>query len=121
MKGSDGIIWLTGYPRRFLNSLIIAVSSTFMAVAMGTLTAYGFSRFRLPGEQDWLFFILSTRMLPPVVVAIPMFLMYRTVGLGGTHFGLIILYTASTLSFPLCLTKGFLIDLPTPSHDCALF
>jgi multiple sugar transport system permease protein len=43
------------------------------------------------GEQDWLFFILSTRMLPPVVVAIPMFLMYRTFGLNDTHVGLIIL------------------------------
>ena len=52
---------------------------------MGTITAYGFSRFRLKGEPDLLFFILSTRMLPPVVVAIPMFLMYRHVGLVDTH------------------------------------
>ena len=40
---------------------------------MGTFTAYGFSRFKIKGEADLLFFILSTRMLPPVVVAIPMF------------------------------------------------
>mgnify|MGYP003694459077 CR=1 FL=1 len=57
---------------------------------MGTITAYGFSRFRIAGEPDLLFFILSTRMLPPVVVAIPMFLMYRQVGLVDTHLGLII-------------------------------
>ena len=49
----------SGYWSRFLNSIIIAVTSTFLAVAMGTLTAYGFSRFRMPGEQDWLFFILQ--------------------------------------------------------------
>ena len=56
---------LSAYPNRFLNSLIIAISSTFLAVAMGTITAYGFSRFRITGEPDLLFFILSTRMLPP--------------------------------------------------------
>ena len=76
-------VQLSQYPNRFLNSLIIAITSTVLAVGMGTFTAYGFSRFRVPGELDWLFFILSTRMLPPVVVAIPMFLMYRAVGLDG--------------------------------------
>ena len=98
--------------RRFLNSIIIAVSSTFLAVAMGTITAYGFSRFKMPGEDDWLFFILSTRMLPPVVVAIPMFLMYRAVGLVDTHIGLIILYTAFNLSFSVWLMKGFIDEIP---------
>ena len=72
------------------------------------LVAYGFSRFKMPGEDDWLFFILSTRMLPPVVVAIPMFLMYRVVGLVDTHAGLIILYTPLNLSFSVGLMKGFI-------------
>ena len=54
-----------------MNSLIIAITSTVLAVGMGTFTAYGFSRFKVKGEADLLFFILSTRMLPPVVVAIP--------------------------------------------------
>src|SRR5260370_22342807 len=120
MKGSDGIIWLTGYPRRLLNSIIVAVSRTCMAVAMGTLTAYGFSRFKMPGEQDWLFFILSTRMLPPVVVAIPMFLMYRAVGLVDTHLGLVILYTAFNLSFSVWLMKGFIDEIPKEYEEGAL-
>ena len=74
-RSGKGEVQLSGYPSRFLNSLIVAVTSTFLAVAMGTITAYGFSRFKVAGEADWLFFILSTRMLPPVVVAIPMFLL----------------------------------------------
>ncbi len=49
----------SGYGNRYLNSLIVSIVSTFLAVSMGTITAYGFSRFRVPGEQDWLFFILS--------------------------------------------------------------
>jgi multiple sugar transport system permease protein len=120
IKGADGSIELSGYPSRFLNSLIIAVISTFLAVAMGTLTAYGFSRFKMPGEQDWLFFILSTRMLPPVVVAIPMFLMYRAVGLVGSHLGLIILYTAFNLSFSVWLMKGFIDEIPVEYEEAAL-
>ena len=120
IKDSNGNIEPSAYPSRFINSMIISVSSTVLAVAMGTLTAYGFSRFRMPGEQDWLFFILSTRMLPPVVVAIPMFLMYRAVGLVDTHVGLIILYTAFNLSFSVWLMKGFIDEIPKEYEEAAL-
>ena len=89
-------------------------------MALGTITAYGFSRFKMPGEDDWLFFILSTRMLPPVVVAIPMFLMYRAVGLVDTHVGLIILYTAFNLSFSVWLMKGFIDEIPKEYEEAAL-
>src|SRR4029077_4733301 len=111
---------LSAYPNRFLNSLIIATSSTFLAVSMGTITAYGFSRFRMAGEADLLFFILSTRMLPPVVVAIPMFLMYRLVGLTDSHVGLIILYVAFNLSFSVWLMKGFMDEIPKEYEEAAL-
>jgi multiple sugar transport system permease protein len=111
---------LSQYPNRFLNSLIVAVISTVLAVGMGTFTAYGFSRFRIAGEQDLLFFILSTRMLPPIVVAIPMFLMYRTFDLNDTHIGLIILYTAFNLSFSVWLMKGFIDEIPKEYEEAAL-
>jgi multiple sugar transport system permease protein len=120
MRGGDGEVRLSAYPNRFMNSLIVAVVSTILAVGMGTFTAYGFSRFRVAGEQDLLFFILSTRMLPPVVVAIPMFLMYRVVGLNDTHLGLIILYTAFNLSFSVWLMKGFIDEIPREYEEAAL-
>jgi multiple sugar transport system permease protein len=120
IKDDQGNVQPSGYGSRFLNSIVIAVTSTFLAVAMGTLTAYGFSRFRMPGEADWLFFILSTRMLPPVVVAIPMFLMYRAVGLVDTHVGLIILYTAFNVSFSVWLMKGFMDEIPREYEEAAL-
>jgi multiple sugar transport system permease protein len=113
-------VQLSQYPNRFLNSLIVAVISTVLAVGMGTFTAYGFSRFRMRGESDLLFFILSTRMLPPIVVAIPMFLMYRTFGLTDTHIGLIILYTAFNLSFSVWLMKGFIDEIPKEYEEAAL-
>ena len=119
-RTGKGEVQLSGYPSRFMNSLIVAVTSTFLAVAMGTITAYGFSRFKVAGEADWLFFILSTRMLPPVVVAIPMFLMYRVVGLNDTHIGLIILYTAFNVSFAVWLMKGFIDEIPREYEEAAL-
>jgi multiple sugar transport system permease protein len=113
-------VQLSQYPNRFMNSLIIAVTSTLLAVAMGTITAYGFSRFKIAGESDLLFFILSTRMLPPIVVAIPMYLMYRQVGLNDTHLGLILLYTAFNLSFSVWLMKGFMDEIPKEYEEAAL-
>ncbi|PBB95863.1 carbohydrate ABC transporter permease [Mesorhizobium sp. WSM3862] len=113
-------VQLSQYPNRFMNSLIVAVVSTVLAVGMGTFTAYGFSRFKIAGEADLLFFILSTRMLPPVVVAIPMFLMYRAVGLNDSHIGLIILYVAFNLSFSVWLMKGFMDEIPKEYEEAAL-
>jgi multiple sugar transport system permease protein len=117
--GKGNVQW-SAYPNRFMNSLIVAITSTVLAVSMGTITAYGFSRFRVKGEADLLFFILSTRMLPPVVVAIPMFLMYRVVGLNDMHWGLIILYTAFNLSFSVWLMKGFIDEIPKEYEEAAL-
>jgi multiple sugar transport system permease protein len=119
-RDGDGNIQISAYPNRFLNSLIVAITSTLLAVGMGTITAYGFSRFKVKGEADLLFFILSTRMLPPVVVAIPMYLMYRTVGLNDSHLGLILLYTAFNVSFAVWLMKGFIDEIPKEYEEAAL-
>jgi len=105
---------------RYLNSLIIGFGSTFLAVFLGTLAAYGFSRFKVPLKDDLLFFILSTRMMPPIAVAIPIFLMYRTLGLSDTHLGLIILYTAVNVSLAVWLLKGFIDEIPQEYEEAAM-
>jgi multiple sugar transport system permease protein len=108
------------YAGRLLNSVIIATGSTLAAVVLGTLAAYAFSRFRVRGQADLLFFILSTRMLPAVVVTIPIFLMYRRLGLSDTHLGLIILYTVFNLSLSVWLIKGFMDEIPREYEEAAL-
>ncbi len=114
------IIGVSPFPGRLLNSVISAVFSTILAVGLGTLTAYGFSRFKFKGENDWLFFILSTRMLPPVVVTIPLFLMYRFFGLNDTRVGLILLYTTFNVSFATWVMKGFIDEIPTEYEEAAM-
>ncbi|HVY98475.1 MAG TPA: carbohydrate ABC transporter permease [Dongiaceae bacterium] len=105
---------------RFMNSLIIAFGSTFCAVALGTLAAYAFSRFRVPLKDDLLFFILSTRMMPPIAVAIPIYLMYREVGLSDTKLGMILLYTAVNVSLAVWLLKGFIDEIPREYEEAAM-
>ena len=105
---------------RFINSLIIAFGSTFCAVALGTLSAYAFSRFRMPLKDDLLFFILSTRMMPPIAVAIPIYLMYREIGLSDTKLGMILLYTAVNVSLAVWLLKGFIDEIPREYEEAAM-
>jgi multiple sugar transport system permease protein len=105
---------------RFINSLIIGFGSTFLAVLLGVLAAYGFSRFRVPLADDLLFFILSTRMMPPIAVAIPIYLMYRELGLTDTHIGMILLYTAVNVSLAVWLLKGFIDEIPREYEEAAL-
>ena len=105
---------------RYTNSLIIGFGSTFLSVFLGTLAAYGFSRFRVPGKNDLLFFILSTRMMPPIAVAIPIYLMYRTIGLSDTHLGMILLYTVVNLSLAVWLLKGFMDEIPREYEEAAM-
>lgn len=114
------IIGQSEFLKYLVNSLIISVTSTFLSIVLGVLAAYAFSRFKIRGEADLLFFILSTRMLPPVVVTIPIFLMYRALGLFDTHFGLILLYTAFNLSFAVWLLKGFIDEIPKEYEEAAL-
>ncbi len=106
--------------QRFTNSVIIAFGSTFLAVFLGTLTAYAFSRFKIPLADDLLFFILSTRFMPPIAVAIPIYLMYRAVGLTDTKVGMILLYTAVNVSLAVWLLKGFIDEIPREYEEAAM-
>jgi multiple sugar transport system permease protein len=108
------------YLPRYINSLIIGFGSTFLAVLLGTLTAYGFSRFKVPLKDDLMFFILSTRMMPPIAVAIPIYLMYRELGLTDTKLGMILLYTAVNVSLAVWLLKGFIDEIPLEYEEAAM-
>jgi len=108
------------YGDRYMNSLVIGFGSTFLAIFLGTLAAYAFSRFKVPLKDDLLFFILSTRMMPPIAVAIPIYLMYRELGLSDSILGMILLYTAVNVSFAVWLLKGFIDEIPREYEEAAM-
>lgn len=119
-ESGETILRVSDFTSRYKNSVIITLVSTALTILLGTLAAYAFSRFKMKGKDDLLFFILSTRMLPAVVVLIPIFLMFRKLGLGDTHFGLILLYTAFNLSFAVWVLKGFIDEIPVEYEEAAL-
>jgi multiple sugar transport system permease protein len=108
------------FTQRYANSLIIGFGSTALAVFLGVLAAYAFSRFHVPLRDDLLFFILSTRMMPPIAVAIPIYLMYRQLGLSDTWLGMIVLYTAVNVSLAVWLLKGFIDEIPREYEEAAM-
>lgn len=114
------IVGASRYGERFFNSVVIGFGSTFFTIVLGTAAAYAFSRFRVPLKDDLLFFILSTRMMPPIAVAIPIFLMFRELGLNDTHAGMILLYTAVNLSLSVWLINGFIDEIPIEYEEAAL-
>ena len=105
-----------------LTSAIVAVVSTFFALVIGTLAAYALTRFRLPYNLDrklslW---ILSTRMFPAIVTAVPLFLMMRDLRLLNTKVSLIIVYTAFNLPFVVWMMRGFFAEVPRDLEEAAL-
>ena len=109
----------TGFDRYFFNSIMISSVSVLLALIIGTLAAYGFARYPLKGNDTYLFIILTTRMLPAIVVIIPVILMFRAAGLSGSHIGIILLYTAFNLAFTIWMMKSFFDELSTDVEDAA--
>lgn len=106
--------------RYFINSVFVSVISTIASVSIGTPAGYGFSRFPFRGSQDGLFFILSTRMLPPLALAVPISFMYSRLGILDTRFGLILLYTCFNLSFTTWMMKAIMDDIPLAFEEAAM-
>ena len=105
-----------------LSSLIVAVCSTAGALVLGTLAAYSLARFRLPRNFDrklglW---ILSTRMFPAIVTAVPLFLIMRDLYLVNTRLSLIITYTAFNLPFVVWMMRGFFAEVPRDLEEAAM-
>lgn len=110
----------TGAETFFYNSLIVTSGSILLALIIGTLAAYSFSRYRPTGTDTLMFFILSTRMLPAIVVAIPIYFFYKALGLYNTHIGLILLYTMFNLPFAVWMMKSFFDEIPEEILQAAM-
>ena len=109
----------TGFDVFFFNSFFISSVSVLLALVIGTLASYGFSRYPLKGNDTYLFIILTTRMLPAIVVIIPIILMFRAAGLSGSYLGIIMLYTAFNLAFTIWMMKSFFDELSYDVEDAA--
>jgi multiple sugar transport system permease protein len=101
------------------NSMIVAGVSSFFAVILGTLCAYSLARFNTGGE-NLAMWIISQRMIPPIAVVFPIFLVYVYFGLVDGFFGLILLYTAFNLPYVIWMMRGYIVDVPLELEESAL-
>ncbi|HSV31112.1 MAG TPA: carbohydrate ABC transporter permease [Atribacteraceae bacterium] len=108
------------FPRNFMNSLIISISTVFLSVLVGTPAAYALARFHFRHKDKVMFWILSTRMAPPIAVIIPFFLIFRDLRLLDSHMALIIVYLTFNLSFVVWLMRSFFRDIPSELEEAAL-
>jgi multiple sugar transport system permease protein len=104
--------------RYFSNSLVIASLSMMAALVVSLPTAYSIARWRFGGGFLSVF-LLILRMLPAIALIIPIYLMYRAIGLTNSYLGLIILYTVTYIPFAVWLMVGFLRDFPVEIEEAA--
>ena len=106
--------------RYFLNSILISLFSTAASVLVGALAGYGFSRFQFRGSHVTQLFVLLTRMVPSMALALPLSFLYSRTGLLDSRFGLILLYTCCNLSFSTWMMKAFFDEIPPAYEEAAL-
>jgi multiple sugar transport system permease protein len=101
------------------HSLVVASVSTILAMFVGTICAYSLARFKTGGDHlaNW---IISQRMVPPIAVVFPIFLLYVWLGWVDTYLGVILLYTAFNLPYVIWMMRGYIQDIPKALEESAL-
>jgi len=110
----------TNFQFFFTMSVVISTLSTICAVVFGTMAAYSLSRFKIRGKGDLMFFILSTRMLPPIATLVPLYILFINMGLRDTVQGMVLLYTMFNLGFTVWMMKSFIDEIPPEYEEAAL-
>ena len=113
------VLFKDGDAETVWNSLILAGVSTVIAMVLGTICAYSLVRFKTGGE-NLAVWIISQRMMPPIAIAFPIFLLYVFFGWVDSFHGLIILYTAFSLPYVIWMMRGYIEDLPLELEESAL-
>jgi multiple sugar transport system permease protein len=120
VKNYHEVLYLQGMLEFTENSVIVVGLTTFLALLIGTPAAYAFSRIRFRGSEGLANWILSMRFMPPIAVAIPLFLMMKTIGLRDTYMGLVLPYIAASLPAIVWIMIGFFDEVPREIDEAAL-
>jgi raffinose/stachyose/melibiose transport system permease protein len=112
--------WDAGIGKYFFNSVFITVISVFIVLLLGSMAAYGLSRFRFKGQNLLLIIILSGLMLAPQVSLIPLFKLLQQVGLYNTYGALILPYVAFQLPFSIFLMRSYFLSIPRELEEAAI-
>jgi len=108
------------FPRALLNSLIVSTITTLLCLALASLSAYAIARLRFPGKSQLSRGILFIRTIPPLSIAIPIFLLIRSLGLYDTPIGLSLVYSSFILPLDIWILMGYFATIPTELEEAAL-
>ena len=103
-----------------INSIIVASLNTVVSLVFGSMAAYSLARFRFKGSDNITFWMLSIRMMPPVVAVIPLYIIMRNLRLLDTPWCLVIAYLTINLPFVVWMMKGFFEEIPREIEESAL-
>lgn len=106
-------------PSYFANSLIIALTSTFIALIIGMSGGYAFARFRFPFKDGIFLGLMLSRTVPGIALSLPVFMIWSYLGLIDTKLGMIIVYTALNIPFTIWLIDGFFRQVPKEMSEAA--
>ena len=98
--------------RGFINSAVVAVLVAAIATAISVVGGYAFGRFRFPFQNTFLFVLLSVRVLPPIAVLIPYFMILSALHLIGTYFSLVVTYVTAVVPLLTWVLTGYFASLP---------
>ncbi|WP_416841752.1 carbohydrate ABC transporter permease [Haloferax sp. DFSO52] len=114
------VLYETDFPTWFKNSVIVTLASTALAVVVCTFGAYSIGRMNFRGRKTVATFLLITQMFPLILVAVPLFLIFRNIGLFNSLLGLTIAYVAFVLPFSIWMLRGFYENLPASLEEAAM-
>jgi raffinose/stachyose/melibiose transport system permease protein len=112
--------WDAGIGQFFLNSVFITVVSVITVLLLGSMAAYGLSRFQFKGQNLLLVIILSGLMLAPQVSLIPLYKLLQAIGLYNTYWALILPYVAFQLPFSIFLMRSYFLSIPKELEESAI-
>jgi len=114
------VLFGKGYWRYIVNSLIVAGAAVVLCLLVGVPAAYAFSRFPIPGKRSWFYLILTIRMSPAVVIALPLYILFARFKLLGTYLSPILAHATFTLPFVIWLMRNFFDDIPREIDAAAM-
>lgn len=103
----------------FTNSLVISVTSTAVAIAVGMMGGYAFARYRFKGKGALFLGFMLSRTVPGVALSLPLFIIWARLGLIDTSWGLILVYMSINIPFTIWLTDGFFRQIPVDLSEAA--
>jgi multiple sugar transport system permease protein len=111
---------MSPFPRFLFNTFVVAIGTTVLALALGSAAAYALTRFYPRHRDSILMAVMVTRLVPPIVLIIPIYVLWRNLDLLDTHAGLILAYLTFALPFVIWMMRGFLLDIPIELEEAAM-